>query len=198
MAFLEQFSAEEKDMLVSLPYRAGLWVSSADKTGSPDAEDREIATLEKIITDMGKGMFDSAFAHEVMAETFARRGDWKSWTTGLETVPDTCTKAVAVISGKLGDHDLDGYRQNIMNIGMAVAQAFREFDYNTPFPLRAFTYTKLAIDRLIGKLTGQEYESNDILNVSYDEDVALAKLAKSLGIEAQSVEDGDGAEKKKA
>jgi hypothetical protein len=196
MAFLEQFSAEEKEMLVSLPYRAGLWVSSADKTGSPGADDTEVATLEKIITDMGRGMFDSAFAHEVMAETFARRGDWKSWAAGLETVPDTCAKAVAVIAGKLGAHDLDGYRQNIMNIGMAVANAFREFDLDTPLPARVCTYAKLALDRLIGKLTGQEYESNDLLNVSYEEDVALAKLAKSLGIDAQSVEDGGGAEKK--
>ena len=196
MAFLEQLSAEEKEMLVSLPYRAGLWVSSADKTGSPTAEDTEVATLEKIITDMGHGMFDSAFAHEVMAETFARRSDWKSWASGLETVPDTCAKAVAVIARKLGAHDLDGYRQNIMNIGMAVAEAFREFDLNTPFPVRVFTYAKLALDRLIGKLTGQEFESNDILNVSYDEDVALAKLAKCLGIDAQNVEDGDGADKK--
>ena len=183
-------------MLVALPYRAGLWVSGADKTGNPAADNKEMATLEKIINGMGHGTFESAFAHEVMAETFTRRNDWKNWATGLESVPDSCEKAVAAIAGKLGAHDLDGYRQNIMNIGMEVANAFREFDSSTPLPVRAWTYAKLALDRLIGALSGQEYESNDILNISYSEDMALAKLAAALGLVTPGIEDGADSGKK--
>jgi hypothetical protein len=196
MAFLEKFSADEKEMLVSLPYRAGLWVSRADDAGAPEAGDKEAVTLEKIIIEKSRGMFESAFAHEVMAEICGRRGDWPRWGDSVDDVPATCEKARTAIAAKLGDHDLDGYRQNIMAIAVAVAEAFREFDFTTPLPARIMTYMKLALDRLIGKLSGQEYESNDILNVSYKEDVALAALAKSLGLDGSSIEDDLAPEKK--
>lgn len=185
MAFLEKFAPDEREMLVSLPYRAGIWVGKSDGGPAPDAEDSEAAALERIIRQLGRGAFKSAFAHEVMAETLARRQDWPEWAKNAADVPATCEKAVALVGAKLGAHDLDGYRSNIMSIAVSVARAFREFDYTESPVVRAWTYLKLGLDRIIGLFTGERYSHDEILNVSFTEDMSLATLAKALGIDGE-------------
>ena len=55
MAFLDGFSKEEQDFLVSLPYRVGLWVSSIDATGGSAADGDEQEALEKCIAGIAHG-----------------------------------------------------------------------------------------------------------------------------------------------
>jgi hypothetical protein len=185
MAFLEKFAPEEREMIVSLPYRAGVWVGKSDGGPAPEAEDSELAALERVIRELGRGTFKSAFAHEVMAETLARRKDWPEWAKNAADVPASCEKAVALVTAKLGPHDLDGYRNNIMRISVAVARAFREFDYTESPVVRAWTYVKLSLDHFIGLFTGERYSNDDILNISYTEDMSLATLARALGMDGE-------------
>jgi hypothetical protein len=185
MAFLEKFAPDEREMLVSLPYRAGIWVGNSDGGPLPDAADSETAALERVIQQLGRGAFKSAFAHEVMAEMISRRKDWPEWAKNAADVPALCEKAVALVGAKLGAHDLDGYRSNIMSIAVAVAKAFREFDYTESPVVRVWTYIKLSLDQAIGLFTGERFSNDDILNISYAEDMSLATLAKALGIDSE-------------
>lgn len=180
MAFLEKFSDEEKSLLASLPYRAGLWVSTVDEEGGDYAAAKERAALEDIITKKAEGMFESAFVHEVMVETFAQKENWKSWGEHLENVPDECRKAVGIIQDKLAPNEVDAYRHNIMTISSRVAAAFREFDEKAAIPVKIWTSIKLGIDKIIGLFRGESYESEALLNVSYEEDTALARLSEAL------------------
>ena len=182
MAFLEKFLAEEKAMLVSLPYRVGIWISIIDRSGGAESSGAEIAALEKIIDQKAQGMFESAFVHEVMVETCTHRSDWPQWAGRAQDVPADSEKAVAIIAAKLPPHDLDAYRQNVMYIAVEVAKAFREFDAQVPFLSRAFDLIRMFLDKLTGATRGGAHEFANLKNISYEEDVALARLSKALGL----------------
>lgn len=184
MAFLEKFSAEERSLLVSLPYRAGAWVGTMDRSGGAESKGAELAALEKIIGKKAQGMFESAFVHEVMVEICTHKSDWPQWAGKTGSVPVDCKKAVAVITGKLSVHDLDAYRQNIMYIAVEVARAFREFNADASLLTHACDLFRGLLDRLAGVAQGGAHESANLRNISYEEDVALAGLSKALGIDS--------------
>ena len=181
MAFLEQFSAEDRDLIVSIPYRAGLWVSGADGGGGAKAGHDELDALETIIAEKGRGMFESAFVHEVMAETCTRQQDWKGWAGDLDNILEDCTRAVGIVQGKLAEKDLDAYRMNIMAIGLAVAKAFREVDADAGFRDKIHMQLRLFCDAVMRILRREKYwDPASVLNVSREEDAALDKLSKAL------------------
>lgn len=181
MAFLEQFSAEERALIISVPFRAGHWVSVVDDTGGAKAGDAEREALENIITERARGMFESAFVHEVMAETCTRQDDWKAWSDNMDTVLEDCAKVVGIIGGKLAERDLDAYRMNVMGIGLAVAKAFREMDDGAPFFVKLQTKILLFIEAIVRLIKrDRSYDAESALNISFEEDVALTKLSKAL------------------
>lgn len=181
MAFLEQFSAEERELLVSIPYRAGLWVSGVDNAGGAKSNYEELDALESIIAEKGRGMFESAFVHEIMAEASTRQDDWKKWAGQLDNVLSDCTKAVGIVQGRLAEKDLDAYRMNIMAIGLAVAKAFREIDADASLKDKICMQVRLFCDAGMRILRREKYwDKTSILNVSREEDEALNKLSKAL------------------
>lgn len=181
MAFLEEFSQSERDGIVALPYRVGLWVSHSDSSGGSDADEKELQALETAISGMTKGMFESAFVHEVLAETFLRRDEWRSWSGNIQGVPEDCRAVMAVLQSKgVEQRDYETYQRMLMQIGLQVARAFREYDAHEPFWAGVMRRLGVWIDRLLGTAHGEQYIAEDLLNISYEEDVALNKLARAL------------------
>lgn len=180
MAFLEQFSAAEKSLIVALPYRAGLWVSQSDQTGGRRADALEHQALGRIIEGRVKGGFKSTFVHEVMKEVFARRGDWAGWASVLDRVPDECREAVALLQPRLMATDMTAYRHGIMSIARDVAMAYREHDESVSTMARLMTDLRIGTDKLIGMIRGEAYMSEALLNISEKEDMALGALAAGL------------------
>jgi hypothetical protein len=180
MAFLNDFSAEERLMIISLPYRAGLYVSTSDASGGHDADVHELAALERTIAGIVQGMFESAFVHEVMAETFLEKDEWVHWTKDIKDVPNECHTVIRFLHGRLSQRDIDGYRHILMQIGLEVARAFRESSANAPLIDKIFRQITLVVYRFFGILQREKFVSERILNVSYEEDLALNTLAKAL------------------
>ena len=188
MTYLEKFSEEEVDLLIAIPYRAGLWVSASDSTGGFGAQVDEIEALDEIMEAKAKsGMFESAFVHEIMVEAYSRKNDWHDWTEEINKVHQECHDAVIWISKKLSDRDVKAYGQNVMFIATEVAKAFREYDEEASSFQMFMTNIKIKIDTFIGLITGKEYESESLLNISYKEDLALAKLSQSLQLDNNEV-----------
>ena len=180
MAFLEKFTASEQDRLTRLPYQAGAWISSQDDTGGAFADFKEKRALKNIIEDQSKGMFVSAFVHEVMSDLSLREGDWEKWDVSEKTVLEESAELPVLITEKLSEEQADAYIKSVMAISVAVAQAYREFDDNTSFAKALLITMKLKIDRVFGALSKQEYDSERLLAVSHEEDVALTKLYDTL------------------
>lgn len=182
MAFLEQFSGDEKELIISLPYRAGMWVSQADSAGDSDgADEKEAKTLEQIIQEQSKGMFNSAFVHEVMIETASRKQDWPKWQSEIDDIPALCKKAVELIENKLDENNAAAYRENVMAIAVNVAEAFREFDGDMPFFARMISQLRLLAEAIGRVFTRKKtFKTETYLNISYEEDKALSKLYSAM------------------
>lgn len=181
MAFLEEFSQTERDALVALPYRVGLWVSHSDDTGGGEADEKELQALERAISSLTQGMFESAFVHEVLAETFLRRAEWPAWAHNIQTVLDDCREIVKILQSKAVEpRDYEAFQRMLMQIGLEVAQAFHEFETHEPFWAGTMRRLGIAIDRFLGTAHGEKHIAEDLLNISYEEDIALNKLARAL------------------
>ena len=190
MGFLKDFSRDERDTLISLPYRVGLWVSSSDSTGGTDSNLQEEVALEKAINSIAQGMFESAFVHEIMSETFLQRQEWRRWSANVQSVPQDCLGAIRILQSRVPQRDIDAYRHILMQVGLEVARAFREYDQDAPLLTRIIRGISIGVDRVFGIMHGEKYVSEDLLNISYEEDLALNELAKALRGDVDDIAEG--------
>ena len=147
MAFLEQFSDQEQNLIVSLPYRAGLWLSRSDVDGGAAADYEELHALEDIIEKKAAGATHSAFVKEVMQKAMDWQSRWKDWAQQLDTLEQDCGKVVALLSQKLSDQDIGHYRQSVLTVTREVAEAFREVDVDATFMVRMMIKAQISFDR---------------------------------------------------
>jgi len=50
MSFLDDISSAERELLVSLPYRVGIFVSKSDEEGGEVSGEQELRALSNILT----------------------------------------------------------------------------------------------------------------------------------------------------
>lgn len=184
MARLDKFTEEQKRLIVALPYRAGLWVSRSDSTGGAESDTAEIAALRGIITGFAEDFCKSEFVEEVMRETIARPDRWAEWESATDSVPNECAEALEIIGEKLPPADVVSFRYNLMEIGMAVALAYRELDATQTFSGRIKTHLRYYRQRVLSALQNRRTLSFDeYLNISRTEHSALSALSRALDLE---------------
>lgn len=180
---LSQLSLEDERTLISLPYRAGLYVSFSDVTGGWEAQEKEIQSLTSILRQFSEDFFKTEFTQKVLMETLAARINWLEWSRHIENLPEQVEKMVGVLAGLMEEEELNAFSSVIIDIALAVAMAFQEHgpeggavDKQEP-PLSL----KDRIARMIGAQKGSSPLSH--VNISPSEKEALLKLAESLGYE---------------
>ncbi len=184
MARLEKFTEEQKRLIIALPYRTGLWVSRSDSTGGAESDVAEIAALRGIITGFAEDFCKSEFVEEVMRETVARAERWVEWESATDSVPNECAEALEIITEKLAAPDVASFRHNLMEIGMTVALAYREFDDRQSLTGRIKTHLRYYCQRVLSALQSRQALSFDeYLNISRTEHKALAELSRVLRLE---------------
>lgn len=129
MTKLSEFSNEDRALLVSVPYRVGIWISSCDdneKTGLDDK--REQQALELAIRRMATLHRKMPFAADIMKEVQAHKNMWKGWQdqSSEERVLDDTQKALEICRARAAKEELKQYKQAIWQIGLIVAQSFGE------------------------------------------------------------------------
>lgn len=171
-------------LVVRLPYRVGFYVSASDKTGGDESDAAEMAALEGIVTFYVEDFCKSEFAQAVMLETIQRKAEWAGWQEKIEIVPEEIRKVLDFLVDKLDGKELTAFKNNLLEIAIAVAQAYREFDVSQPLTERVQVYLSILIARIKALVKGQEIQSHDaLLNISRDEKMAINLLADALGIE---------------
>lgn len=171
-------------LVVRLPYRVGFYVSASDKTGGDESDAAEMAALEGIVTFYVEDFCKSEFAQAVMLETIQRKAEWDGWQEKIEIVPEEIRKVLDFLVDKLDGKELTAFKNNLLEIAIAVAQAYREFDVSQPLTERVQVYLSILMARIKALVKGQEIQSHDtLLNISRDEKMAINLLADALGIE---------------
>jgi len=183
MALLEDFTKDQRDLLVALPYRVGLWIGSSDDTGGGDADDAEAKALAVIVTGFAEDFCKSEFVQMMMEETVARRGEWPEWTHNLDDVPSECIRATDLLTERLERKEVTSFKLTLMEIATAVAMAYREFDHSQDLSFRLKVYGRVMAERLRAVFTGQRARGVDeFLNISDAEQKALDVLSQSLDL----------------
>ncbi len=173
--------AHEKDLIIKLPYRVGVWVSESDDVGGEEADVQEIQTLKALIVAYVEDFLKTEFVQLVMEQTVSHRNEWDSWAMNVETVPEECKQVVEFLDGKLSEKELVAFKNNILEIGYSVAMAYREFDDEAGLGEKFRVYLALMIDRLRAVITKEAVQSSvEALNISAAEQEALDKIKSSL------------------
>ena len=67
MTTFEELDINKKEMLASLPYRAGLWISQADDSGE-SSDQEELKVLHNIVDGFARDVFGSELVQNIMTE----------------------------------------------------------------------------------------------------------------------------------
>lgn len=181
---LQDLSPEIGTLLIKLPYRVGLFISMSDKTGGGESDEAELRALENVVTYYVEDFCKSEFAQSIMLETLRNKVDWPNWQVDINHVPEDCKKVFDALADQLEMKDIIAFKNNLLEIAVAVAMAYREFDASEPWIERFKVYLALLIERVKMMLKGQDLPSADqMLNISLEEKAAINLLADTLGIQ---------------
>lgn len=171
-------------LVVRLPYRVGFYISASDKTGGSESDAAEMAALEGIVTFYVEDFCKSEFAQEVMLGTVQGKAAWADWQANISAVPEEIRKIFGFLVSELDEKELTAFKNNLLEIAIAVAQAYREFDVSQPLTERVRVYLSILVARVKALIKGQEIPSSDaLLNISRDEKMAINLIAAALGLE---------------
>lgn len=168
-------SYEQKEILIRLPFRVGVWISSSDSSGGEESEARELRALETVIASYAEEYLKSEFVQKLMEKTFAGKAGWSGWTRGIETVPEDCARLMSSLETLLPVRELDAFRENLLDIALAVAMVYRE-EGEVNESDAPETGIIGALRRLLGVASAQPVHSN----ISFAERKALSRLAAAL------------------
>ena len=180
MPFFEKLSEQDRDLLASLPYRAGVRISACDSSGGAEADYEELHSLETIMEKRARATHRSVFVQEVMGEAMERQKSWKKWAEkeSIATVPHDCKRAVALVAATFGEKEADAYRENIMHIGTEVAKAFLEKGANENFIAGICAVVRSRLEEYVGKMSGNKPQR--LANISAAEKAALEEIERAM------------------
>lgn len=126
MTDIMPLSPSDRELLVRLPWRVGMWVSACDSAGGGEASEAESRALRNIIVGFVEDSCKGEVVQRLMEETVSRRSEWSSWEGDLDQVPQECRIGVDSLSNVLSPRDLSSFKSNLLEIGLAVASAWNE------------------------------------------------------------------------
>ena len=182
MNFLETLPAEKRTLLVSLPYRVGLFISHSDQTGGGASDAAEMEALSGIITGYYQEIFGAETVQYIIGETVSRRAEWDGWSENLDNIDEECRRAAEILSGAVDEKEFSAFKHHLIEIGESVALAFREYGRETPLGDKIKMYLYYLKGKIRALMRGQPYKDwGQFINISMDERKALRRIARALG-----------------
>lgn len=171
-----RLSPRDGELLVSLPYRVGLFVSHSDTTGGWEAQEREMQSLTNILREFTEDYCKSELAQKVLLESMRQRSNWPQWSQKIEDVPKEAQQMMAILKPLFLEKQLSSFREVLVDIAMSVAMAFREeqganMGGNKPS----------IFNELLGFLSRAPADPLAHMNISIHERAALSRLCKAIG-----------------
>jgi hypothetical protein len=181
MSRLEIFSEEQRELLISLPYRTGFWVSACDSSGGEEADEIEHATLVGVIEGFATDFCKTEVVEDLMRAALERKDRWSEWEANIERVPTECRSAVELLAENFDYKEVNSFKNNLLQIATSVAMSYTEFDEETSMSVKLKMYVRLATSKLLSIIGKSSPVSTDeILSVSHEEQRAINELIKVL------------------
>lgn len=178
MTKLSDFSNEDAELIVSLPYRVGMHISYAEDEDGEQDDEREMQAMEACIKEVAKLHEGSEFIKEIALEVLRSKGKWGAWSQGVFNIAPSCEKAVIALKTEGSKDDVKSYIRMVIEVATAVAQAYGEFGED-PEPEKGF-FGK-AMSRITTGFAGMsEDDSAHPMNVSAAEGSAISNITTAL------------------
>ncbi len=186
MNYLSKLPQHLQDIVISLPFRVGLYISERDQTGGDESAEVERQALENIVTFYVEDTVKGEFAHEVMLNTLNNKPKWAEWADHIDKVPDECLQLTYALKDIIDPKEVLAYKQNLIEVAIAIAQAYCEFDQNASKLNKLEIYVSLFLHRLVAMFSGEQKSSHDYsLNISPSERKAIKLLSDNLDVQVQ-------------
>lgn len=126
-SYLDDFQDSHRALIVSLPVRIGLWMSSIDDIAGTDRDDeKEMLALEKAMEKVMKKTSDKAFSNDVVEFALIHKVKWPVWGQEEGDVLEDLERALKIIKDTLSADALAAYKKTIYFVAAVVAQAAAE------------------------------------------------------------------------
>lgn len=126
MTFFDDMKEEDRETIISLPSRVGVWISRADDDKSCLRDDkREQAALLAIVEAMAESEKTAPFVRDVMRQALTYRHRWGEWA-GRKNLAEDIRGATTLIGEELSPDVVREYKRALFNIAVTVAGAHHE------------------------------------------------------------------------
>ena len=181
MTLLSVLSDSQRDNIVSLPYRVGVWVSESDSSGGDHSDAKEIQALTNILNGFAEEVFGAETVQHIISETLNRQSEWPVWAKDISNIEEDCRTAIDVLYHKMDEKEVKAFKRHLIEIAEAVALAFREYDPSQRMLKKLPIYMNYYAGKIKASLNKTSYKSLDqFLNISPKERKTLVALARSL------------------
>ncbi|MEM6811355.1 MAG: hypothetical protein AAF549_02700 [Pseudomonadota bacterium] len=129
MSKIQKLSFEDQELLFSLPYRVGMWISNVDDVESRKLDDKnEKKVLEIFLERVSKSGSRMPFSAMIAKKCISSKGSWVSWEAKSEekVVFADLEKSFLVFKNELSPPELKQFKQLVWQCGITVAQAYDE------------------------------------------------------------------------
>lgn len=163
-------------LIISLPYRVGIWMSNIDDEAGDTDDKKENKAIEHVIKSFSQKIEKFPFISAVLRETLEHKGQWPNWAAESDfDAPSACEKAISILEGNATAQALKNYKRILMKIASDTAGAygeFGEFEEETSVSRPALEKIRTAL--------GIQKKNDSFMNISIVEDEALKQLAMAL------------------
>tara|TARA_B100000780_G_scaffold254408_1_gene202508 strand:+ start:650 stop:1210 length:561 start_codon:yes stop_codon:yes gene_type:complete len=184
MAHLSRLSENHALAVISLPYKAGLWVSHADDIEGEADDENEMKALERGIPALAEVHKDSAFIQAVASEIMRMKDNWSQWEEECFHIVKQAPDVMQVVQAEFGTAEARHYRRFVLELGKMVAQAHSEL---SAFDAMETDKKEGFLSAMIGKFVGgvatmAENDAGHPANISPSEKSALSQLSAALKV----------------
>lgn len=126
MTKLSDFTSEQQDLIIRLPYCVGMYVSQADNAQSEEETQQEMNALIRILEVLPNLYERTPLVQEVLNETHRRHEQWEEWSKLPFNIHEDCPRVVAYMKQKATLDELSAYSNAVHEIADTVARAVAE------------------------------------------------------------------------
>lgn len=181
MTQLSDFSKDDMNLLISLPYKVGVWVSHADDVDGEDDDAHEMEALESCIRAVAKKYDGPGLVDDIARETLRQREKWPEWTDRAFNILPDCHRALELLLSQAGRKDAKNYKAALLEIAATVARAYGEFGAFDDWDNEG----EGLFGSLVSKITAgfsslSKEDKSHPMNISPAENSAISRLAGAL------------------
>lgn len=174
MPHFDDFLKEDLELIVSLPYRVGIFVARADNARDTDRDEkREEKALRAVLECLGAQEEKCPFLAEVAQESLRHHAYWPAWRAKKGLAEDIA-RALRIMEPRLSAESVTQFRRALFHIGSVVAMAYGEqCDQH---------HSEALAGQLIARLSDRFFDplEKNPENISAAEKAALQKLKEAL------------------